>query len=232
MDKAINMKYTSYEQFLMAELALVYGIIDSDKPYDIIWGEAKELIDEFQDSNFNDEDQPQYQCIEKFLQNKKDVNNDSLNVLSFVNSTVDEKEAEDQRKKDERNRKIKILMPYVEKYGKYLVEFNNSYLAIHAGNRYGKIRPLCIKAEKCDLDSELKSFTHDCHFTDYYSGMIEWHSFSADMVDMPKALIQLSENGNIIFKIKREKSEETFESVEAMFKNLATLFINRNPQIK
>lgn len=61
------MKATGYQIFLMIELAKVHNVLDSEREYDTQWEHGNSLIKEFNDSEFNNPEEPEYECMEKFL---------------------------------------------------------------------------------------------------------------------------------------------------------------------
>ena len=59
-----------YHYYLMLELAKCYGIIPMNGAYDEAWGKAQQLYAEFQESDFDDANFSEYECIENFLRTK------------------------------------------------------------------------------------------------------------------------------------------------------------------
>lgn len=57
-----------YRVFLMIELARIQGIIPKDLEYDTTWERGENLIKQFAYSKFNRVDEPEYECIEAFLE--------------------------------------------------------------------------------------------------------------------------------------------------------------------
>lgn len=60
-----------YGIFLMIELARLAGIIPQELEYDITWKMGSELYIEFKASSFDDSYEPEYECIQNFLNTKK-----------------------------------------------------------------------------------------------------------------------------------------------------------------
>jgi len=63
------MEYTGYQVFLMIEHAKLAGIIENNIEYDTTWNLGESLYNEFKNSVFDDANQPEIECIEKFLSN-------------------------------------------------------------------------------------------------------------------------------------------------------------------
>ena len=57
----------------MIELARCLGLIDKELEYDTTWDEGMELYAEFENSKFDDSNQPEYECIEAFLRDKRNA---------------------------------------------------------------------------------------------------------------------------------------------------------------
>lgn len=61
------MRYTGYQIFVMIELARIAGVIENGIEYDTTWNLGEKLFSEFQGSEFDDDKEPEYECMEKFL---------------------------------------------------------------------------------------------------------------------------------------------------------------------
>ena len=61
-----------YSTFLMAQLAIQHGVIDSNMEYDLIWVESQRLLEIFEKSEFNDVNEPLYDCINDYLASYKE----------------------------------------------------------------------------------------------------------------------------------------------------------------
>lgn len=64
---------TGYQIFVMVELARIAGLIEKTLEYDTTWEKAEKLYSEFQSSEFDDPNEPEYECIEKFLANYAEI---------------------------------------------------------------------------------------------------------------------------------------------------------------
>lgn len=62
---------TAYPVFLLIELARIANVIDSELEYDETWRIGCDLFDKFSNSEFNKPNEPQYECIEKFISEYK-----------------------------------------------------------------------------------------------------------------------------------------------------------------
>lgn len=60
----------AYNIFLMIELAKVVKVINSELPYDETFDLGVALYSEFENSKYNDENIPEYECILSFLKDK------------------------------------------------------------------------------------------------------------------------------------------------------------------
>ena len=60
----------SYGIFLTIELARCMGIIDPKLEYDLTWETGEGLYYQYEGSEFDNNDESEYDCIHKFLQNK------------------------------------------------------------------------------------------------------------------------------------------------------------------
>ncbi len=58
----------AYHVFLMIELAKVHDIIPKELEYDEQWAKGQQLFDSFRGSQYDDENLPEYECIEAFLE--------------------------------------------------------------------------------------------------------------------------------------------------------------------
>ena len=58
---------SGYETFLTHQLAVLTGIIDETEAYDIQWEQAEKLYKEFINSDFDDLNESQYDCLQEFL---------------------------------------------------------------------------------------------------------------------------------------------------------------------
>ena len=65
-----TMKNISYEQYLFAQLWAVMDSNFAKLPYDQQWDEIPSKWGAFHNSEFNDYEQPLYDCIVAFFQNK------------------------------------------------------------------------------------------------------------------------------------------------------------------
>ena len=63
------MNATGYQIFLMVELARLVGLIEQQLEYDTSWEMGEKLYSEFEKSKYNDSFEPEYECIENFLNN-------------------------------------------------------------------------------------------------------------------------------------------------------------------
>jgi len=61
------MRTIGYQIYLMVELAKLNGVIENGIEYDTQWEKAEELFKKFNESKFNDEYQPEIECMEAFL---------------------------------------------------------------------------------------------------------------------------------------------------------------------
>ena len=59
-----------YEIYLMIELAKCHGLITHELEYDLAWNEGCGLYVEFTKSEFNVDENSEYDCIENFLNQK------------------------------------------------------------------------------------------------------------------------------------------------------------------
>ena len=86
---------SGYQIFLMIELARIAGIIDVQSEYDATWEQGEALYKEFENSEFNNPNVPEYEAIKAFLENKftttnKDVLKDnSLNREQQAKDTLE-----------------------------------------------------------------------------------------------------------------------------------------------
>lgn len=62
---------SAYPVFLMVELARISGAIDSKLEYDETWNKGCTLYDEFLTSQHNNQNEPMYESMEKFLSEYK-----------------------------------------------------------------------------------------------------------------------------------------------------------------
>ena len=69
-----------YSQFLMIQLAMVANIIPKEESYDLMWSKGGELLGQFESSHFNIDTESEYDCIVKFLENKK-ISKENINDL-------------------------------------------------------------------------------------------------------------------------------------------------------
>lgn len=76
-----------YGIFLMIELARLAGIIPQELEYDITWEMGNNLYDEFKASSFDDSFEPEYECIQNFLNTKK---NPITNICKLRQDLIDE----------------------------------------------------------------------------------------------------------------------------------------------
>jgi len=60
-----------YNIYLMIELAKCHGIIPTEQEYDTTWKQGEELYYEFQGSRFDVDNEPEYECINEFLDDKE-----------------------------------------------------------------------------------------------------------------------------------------------------------------
>jgi hypothetical protein len=56
-----------YHVFLLIQLAQLKGVIEKELEYDTVWEHGQKLYERFEKSAFNDLEQPEYECIVKFL---------------------------------------------------------------------------------------------------------------------------------------------------------------------
>lgn len=56
-----------YHVFLLIQLAQLKGVIKKELKYDTVWVQGQKLYEKFEKSAFNDLEQPEYECIVKFL---------------------------------------------------------------------------------------------------------------------------------------------------------------------
>lgn len=64
------MELNPYSIFLMIELARVIGVIDPELEYDLTWESGTKLYEEFNLTPFSNFDEPEYECIVEFLNDK------------------------------------------------------------------------------------------------------------------------------------------------------------------
>ena len=64
-----------YQIFLTIELARIAGIIDVQLQYDTTWEQGEALFKEFEGSEFNNPNVPEYEAIEAFVNDKFDTAN-------------------------------------------------------------------------------------------------------------------------------------------------------------
>lgn len=75
---------SGYQIFLMIELARIAGIIDVQAEYDVTWEQGEALCKEFENSEFNNSNVPEYEAIETFLEDKfSTTNKDVLKEIFF-----------------------------------------------------------------------------------------------------------------------------------------------------
>lgn len=56
-----------YQVFVLIQLAITKGVINIDLEYDSQWEQGLILYAKFKDSTFNDPNEPEYECVVKFL---------------------------------------------------------------------------------------------------------------------------------------------------------------------
>jgi len=59
----------NYSQYLFSQLLSLYDINFAELPYDIQFGEAMEIYNQFEKSNFNVDILSEYDCIINYLSN-------------------------------------------------------------------------------------------------------------------------------------------------------------------
>lgn len=57
-----------YSIFLMIELARLARVIRDGLEYDTVWEQGESLYEDFKESEFNKDTEPEYECMEKFLE--------------------------------------------------------------------------------------------------------------------------------------------------------------------
>ena len=57
-----------YNIFLMIELARLTRVIRDGLEYDTVWEQGESLYKDFKESEFNKDTEPEYECMEKFLE--------------------------------------------------------------------------------------------------------------------------------------------------------------------
>lgn len=65
-------KYSDYQFFLFTQLFNVH-IDNTDVPYDMLYPIVKDSFDKYLDSEFNDSNEPEYECMEWYLKANADV---------------------------------------------------------------------------------------------------------------------------------------------------------------
>jgi hypothetical protein len=65
-------KYSEYQFFLFTQLFNVHIDI-TDVPYDMLYSIVKDNFDKYLDSEFNDSNEPEYECMDWYLKANADV---------------------------------------------------------------------------------------------------------------------------------------------------------------
>ena len=65
-------KYSEYQFFLFTQLFNVHIDI-TDVPYDMLYSIVKDNFDKYLDSEFNDPNEPEYECMDWYLLANADV---------------------------------------------------------------------------------------------------------------------------------------------------------------
>lgn len=134
------MKATGYQIFIMVELARIAGLIEKELEYDTTWETAEKLYSEFQNSEYDDSNEPEYECIEKFLSDYKSVNeqlNAFLSICEKVDKNVSDEYVNKQLGKGIYNLKINNVEYWVDGY--FYTITDNGKLILNIGNGKTKI---------------------------------------------------------------------------------------------
>lgn len=134
------MKATGYQIFIMVELARIAGLIEKELEYDTTWETAEKLYSEFQNSEYDDSNEPEYECIEKFLSDCKSVNeqlNAFLTICEKVDKNVSDEYVTKQLGKGIYNLKINNVEYWVD--GNFYTITNENKLILSIGNGKTKI---------------------------------------------------------------------------------------------
>lgn len=134
------MNVTGYQIFLMVELARIAGVIDRELEYDTTWAMGQMLYSEFENSDFDDSNQPEYECIEKFLLDYKSVNEQLERFLSIcekVDKNVSDEYVTKQLGKGIYNLNINDVYYWVD--GNFYTITNDNKLILNIGNGLKKV---------------------------------------------------------------------------------------------
>jgi len=132
------MKYTGYQIFVMIELARIAGVIENGIEYDTTWDLGDALCKEFQGSEFDDDKEPEYECMEKFLSsyNQKEFEAFLLTCEKVEKNETDEY-VEEQLGKGIYNLKLNNVDYWID--GKLYTITDDGKLILNIGNGKTKI---------------------------------------------------------------------------------------------